>query len=101
MILLEKIQEVNSKMPPNRTIEVIALKAGEELGELNEAILTKGGHKSSKNYEDLEGIVGEAVDVALCALSIALKEAPIEEVRNAISRKMEKWEGKICKQKKS
>lgn len=99
MEILKRVQEVNEKMPPHRTIEIIALKAGEELGELNEAILVKGGHKSSKRYEDLEGIVGEAIDVALCALSIALKEGGMNEVERIFDLKMKKWEDKTKEKK--
>jgi len=97
MVLLHKIDQLNKKMPANRDIGVIAMKAGEELGELCEAILCKGGHKSSKNYEDLEGITGEAVDLALCALSIALKESTLSEVEEVLEKKMGKWYDKTCK----
>lgn len=92
--MLHKIKQINDKMPTKRTIEIIALKAGEELGELNEAILTKAGHKN-KDYTTLEGVTGEAVDLALCALSIALKDSPLSVVKDIINKKIEKWEKSV------
>ena len=92
--ILETIHGLNSRMPEERSVPIIALKAGEELGELNEAILVKNGFKKHKELED--GVVGEAVDLALCALSIALKEGDIDDVKGIIQKKMKKWEDSVC-----
>ena len=87
---LGKIDETNSQMSSSRTSLVVLAKAAEELGELSEALLVKIGQKA---HRDLEGPVGEACDLALCALSLALKEGSVEEVQQALLKKMAKWSG--------
>ena len=96
MCLLQKVHDLNNLMPKHRTTQIVALKAGEELGELNEAILVRDGHKPNKKYEDMEGVTGEAIDLALCALSIALKESSLSEVSELIGKKLASWEAKMA-----
>ncbi len=80
-------------------------KAGEELGELNEAYLYVTSVQNSKN-KTWEDVREEAVDLILMGVDLALTPLPIDvgktpeeieqEVVNMIEKKLKKWKAQIA-----
>lgn len=73
------------------TLQVLA-KLMEEVGELSAEVLKKDGFK--EGGEGRDGILGEAVDVATCALDIIFLNYPgmtSEEVKAIVNIKLDKW----------
>jgi NTP pyrophosphatase (non-canonical NTP hydrolase) len=87
--ILDKVIHLNNKNQ-GRTQSVILLKLVEEVGELSQALSQKLGYHKDK----VDNTPEEAVDVVLCALSIALKEVNKEQLLGIIKVKLDKWERK-------
>lgn len=67
---LRNLIDTSVSIQDNRTLSDVLLSAGEELGELSTEIQIQNGRKNRKPSPD--GVVGEAVDLALCALDAAI-----------------------------
>jgi NTP pyrophosphatase (non-canonical NTP hydrolase) len=81
-----------------KSLQELALKTGEEVGELQEAVLgvtgAAGCGYKGKTYDD---IAEEAVDVVICALATALKSGRVapNDLIAVFQKKMRKWEDKL------
>lgn len=67
----------------------------EEVGELSTEISIETGYSNKSQGED--GIIGEAIDVAICALDMIYVYNPCiteEEIMRVVHRKLEKWKRK-------
>lgn len=91
--LLDEIAFLNKLNVSKRTDNVILMKLMEEVGELSSAFQQRDGHNTGRE----DNVAEEAVDVALCALSIALHNADIDTVEKFLSTKMDKWQSKYTK----
>lgn len=81
-----------SAMVKDRTSLQVLAKLMEEVGELSVEILKKDGFKEGEEGKD--GILGEAVDVAQCALDLIFLNYPDitpEEVKQIVTLKLDKW----------
>lgn len=79
----------------DRTPKDILVHLMEEVGELATEIAIHSGTSAKKAGED--GIIGEAVDVALCALDIIYIQKPNiteSEVMDIVTSKLIKWYSK-------
>jgi hypothetical protein len=84
---------------PRRTKANVMLSLIEEVGELSTELAVDAGYSSKKEGED--GIIGEAIDVIICALDMIwvsspnTTEAELEEyVTQKIKEKIAKWKSK-------
>tara|TARA_R110000823_G_scaffold115491_2_gene238169 strand:+ start:381 stop:719 length:339 start_codon:yes stop_codon:yes gene_type:complete len=94
--ILKQVEQEGNK----RTIDNISrriMKAGEELGELNEAFLSVTSPSNDKKHYWVD-VIGEAVDVAIMGLDIALTpinglttEKQEKLVRSILVTKLQKW----------
>ena len=80
-----------------KSTQELALKAGEEVGELQEAVLSAthapGCGYKNKTWDDVDE---EAVDVIIISLATALKGAgSLERLKPIFERKMAKWQEKL------
>lgn len=92
--LISEIFKVSEAVKPRNKYEVLAAFM-EELGELSTEINIQAGFSSKTPGED--GIVGEAIDVILCAVDIIYLENPnitAEEFMNNVRKKLDKWKTK-------
>lgn len=74
----------------------------EEVGELSTEVNIKEGYSEKPKGKD--GIIGEAVDVILCAVDLIYinnPEVTEEEVRSIVTKKLAKWRGKFEPQQNS
>lgn len=101
---LVNIIDTSVSIQDNRTLSDVLLSAGEELGELSTEIQIKNGKKDRE--PSIDGVVGEAVDLALCALDAAIVELSnqgktTEEIliilTDTIDNKANKWYTKYSK----
>lgn len=101
---LRNIIDTSVSIQDNRTLSDVLLSAAEEVGELSTEIQIKNGKKDREHSPD--GIVGEAVDLTLCALDAAILELhnngmDSEEIlcilTETIDRKSNKWYSKYSK----
>lgn len=100
MGILKDIQNIGDSERSTDNLERRALKAGEEMGELAEAVLslTSASKGKNKRYMDM---VEEACDVTIMGLDIALTKPPHMDglsdlmwraiVKKIIGLKLEKW----------
>lgn len=80
------------KVKNNRTLSTVLLHLVQELGELTTEIQIEGGHIQKTPSDD--GIVGEAIDVIICALDIIRIHDPEiteEEIISYCQKKLNKW----------
>jgi len=93
--LLKEIKKLSEREP--KTIEQMALKLSEEVGETSQAVLSYL-KASGSDYKKLgiDDVKEECVDVILVALSLFYKLSENEtELHELISKKLEKWQSKI------
>lgn len=89
MNIVEKVFETSQQVEPRTLYEVLAYLM-QEAGELATEISIGEGFLNRPQGKD--GIIGEAVDVILCALDIAwLNGATPEDIQSIVVKKLEKW----------
>ncbi len=89
--MIQETFEVSEHIKP-RTIKDVLVHLMEEVGELSTEIAIDSGTSSKEVGKD--GIVGEAVDVILCALDIMWVHNQMiseEEIMAIVKLKLEKW----------
>lgn len=91
--MLKKLLDTCKDIQDNRDIVQPTLKLVEEVGELStEVNIGLGNLPKSKGGDD--GVLGEACDVIITALDIIYqdnKNVSVEDIENAIERKITKW----------
>lgn len=93
--LLKEIKLLSEKEP--KTLEQMALKLSEEVGETSQAVLSYI-KASGSEYKQLgiEDVKEECIDVILVALAMFYKLSENDkELHELISKKLDKWESKI------
>ncbi|MFE0507775.1 MazG-like family protein [Peribacillus butanolivorans] len=93
--LLRQIKLLSEKEP--KTLEQMALKLSEEVGETSQAVLSYLKANGSE-YKQLgiNDVKEECVDVILVSLALFYKVAENEnELQELIIRKMDKWQSKM------
>ena len=90
--LISKTFAVSDSVLNGRTVDDVVLHMTTELGELSTEILIANG----KSYKDPgeDGIVGEAIDVILCALDVIRLDTPditVDEIMSIADKKLKKW----------
>ncbi|GEN46606.1 MazG-like family protein [Alkalibacillus haloalkaliphilus] len=93
--LLTEIKSLSEREP--KTLEQMALKLTEEVGETSQAVLSYL-KASGSDYKQLgiDDVKEECIDVVLVALAMYYKlSEDEEEFRNLVSEKLNKWESKI------
>ncbi|WYV99129.1 MazG-like pyrophosphatase [Pseudomonas phage vB_PpuM-NoPa] len=90
--VLQEVQRVSALFGKRRPLTPVMLQLQEELGELSTEVAIATGTKRRTPSED--GVAGEAVDVAIVALDIAMLETggDIEAIKAIFERKLAKWE---------
>ncbi|WYV99817.1 MazG-like pyrophosphatase [Pseudomonas phage vB_PpuM-Roomu-2] len=90
--ILEQVRRVSALFGKRRPLTPVMLQLQEELGELSTEVAIATGTKRRTPSED--GVAGEAVDVAIVALDIAMLETggDIEAIKAIFERKLAKWE---------
>lgn len=89
--LLEAVKRVSDLFGGRRPLTPVMLQLQEEVGELATEVAIATGTKHRSPSED--GVLGEAVDVAIAALDIAMLECgDVEKVKAIFERKLAKWE---------
>lgn len=99
--MIKTVREAGNKIP-HRTISGIMHSLVSEVGELAVEVSIKEG--TSYKKPDADGIIGESVDVILCALDMILSVNPniTEEELLAIARiKCDKWVDKTLEHLKN
>jgi NTP pyrophosphatase (non-canonical NTP hydrolase) len=92
--MIEQVLAVSKKVKPRSSFTVLA-HLMEEAGELSTELLVRHG-KSQKSPGD-DGVIGEAIDVVLCAIDIIYVEYPLleaEDIMEIVRRKLKKWKDK-------
>ncbi|WP_096187354.1 MazG-like family protein [Evansella halocellulosilytica] len=93
--LLKEIKLLSEREP--KTLEQMALKLTEEVGETSQAVLSYL-KASGSDYKQLgiDDVKEECIDVVLVALAIYYKlSEDEEEFQKLASKKLNKWESKI------
>lgn len=93
--LLKEIKLLSEREP--KTLEQMALKLTEEVGETAQAVLSYL-KASGSDYKQLgiDDVKEECIDVVLVALAIYYKlSEDDEELGKLVSKKLNKWESKI------
>ena len=94
--MIKKILKTSRKISNGRTRASVLAYLMEEVGELATEVNIKEGHSGKKEGKD--GIIGEAVDVVLCAIDIMYVENPditTSEIEAIMEKKLAKWLGKF------
>lgn len=95
--MIEEIFETSRVIANNRNRQSVLAYLMEEAGELATEVNIKEGH--SEKPEGKDGILGEAVDVVLCAVDMIYIDNPEiteEEILAVIRKKLAKWRGKFA-----
>lgn len=90
--MINNVFEVSDKVKNNRTPSTVLLHLVQELGELATEIQIEEGHIQKTPSDD--GIIGEAIDVIICALDIIRihdQEITEEEIISYCQKKLNKW----------
>lgn len=90
--MIKNVFEVSDKVKNNRTPSTVLLHLVQEIGELSTEIQIEEGHIQKTPSDD--GIVGEAIDVIICALDIIRIHNPEiteEEIISYCQKKLNKW----------
>ena len=93
MTMVTQIFETSDRVKNGRTPQQILGHLMTEVGELAEEILIDQGLSYKQAGRD--GVVGEAVDVILCAMDIIRVADPTlteEAITGIVARKLNKWE---------
>lgn len=93
--MIDQILETSKRINNNRNIGLVFYSLIEEVGELSTEISIKEGFSLKKEGDD--GIIGEAVDVVLCAIDAIYINNPSvtsKEISEVIQKKLLKWETK-------
>lgn len=93
MSIVKQIFESSDRIKNGRTPQQILGHLMTEVGELAEEVLIDQG--LSYKQAGVDGIVGESVDVILCAMDIIRVADPMlseEELMGIVARKLYKWE---------
>lgn len=96
--LLKEIKLLSEREP--KTLEQMALKLSEEVGETSQAVLSYL-KASGSDYKELgiDDVKEECIDVVIVALAIFYKLSENdEEFQELISKKMDKWESRMSYQ---
>lgn len=90
--VLNEVKRVSALFGKRRPLTPVMLQLQEELGELSTEVAIATGTKKRAPSED--GVAGEAVDVAIVALDIAMLElgGDVEAIKAIFERKLAKWE---------
>lgn len=90
--ILREVMRVSALFGKRRPLTPVMLQLQEELGELSTEVAIATGTKRRAPSED--GVAGEAVDVAIVALDIAMLElgGDVEAIKAIFARKLAKWE---------
>jgi hypothetical protein len=91
MSIIQNILSASSRIKNSRNISSVFRHLVGEVNELRDEVTAKVC--DLEHGED--GILGEAVDVILCALDVAYQDNPNlteEQIAAVVSRKLEKWE---------
>ncbi|BBI90507.1 nucleoside triphosphate pyrophosphohydrolase [Tenacibaculum phage PTm1] len=89
---LSALKHVSKTVRP-RTKTSVVLKMVEEVGELSTEVAISDGLSYKERGKD--GVVGEAVDVILCAMDLIVMEQPNitqDELMEVMYRKANKWQ---------
>ena len=95
MSLIQKTFVVSDRIKNGRTLIRTLAHTMAEVGELAEEVVIANGFSYKQPGPD--GIVGEAVDVILCALDIIYQVDPTiteKDIEAIAERKLAKWEAK-------
>lgn len=96
--MIEEIFKTSRAINNNRNRQSVLAYLMEEVGELSTEVNIKEGY--SEKPEGKDGILGEAVDVILCAADLIYIDNPEvteEEILNVVQKKLAKWRGKFEK----
>jgi len=90
--VLSEVARISNLFGKRRSLPAVMLQMQEELGELSTEVAIATGTKRREPSPD--GVLGEAVDVAIVALDMAMLEADgdVEKVVETFKRKLAKWE---------
>lgn len=90
--VLSEVARISALFGKRRSLPAVMLQMQEELGELSTEVAIATGTK--RREPSLDGVLGEAVDVAIVALDMAMLEAggDVEKVVETFKRKLAKWE---------
>lgn len=94
--MIKTIFDTSRRIKNGRNRQSVLAYLMEEVGELATEVNIKEGH--SNKGEGKDGIVGEAVDVILCAVDMIFVNNPEvteEEVQAIIESKLSKWRNKF------
>jgi hypothetical protein len=94
-VLLARIQAATLEELKHNTPQDLFLSAGEELGEVAKEMVIEQKVYGHDHKKPDEGVAGESVDLAICALALYYSTGGTTEnfIRYAHN-KMDKWEGK-------
>lgn len=95
--LISRVFRVSDSVPPRGRYKVLGHLV-EEVGELSQEVVIKQGDSYKK--EGVDGILGEAVDVILCALDLIRVDNPTiteEEITEVVVSKLLKWKNNTIK----
>lgn len=97
MSLVNDVFAVSQEVEDGRTPLTILGHATSELGELADEVLIAGGHSYKCAGDD--GVVGEALDLMLCALDLIYVHTDgritEEQLREIAARKLLKWKKNV------
>lgn len=95
MRVITEILDVCREIKSDRSVGTIFVNLEGEMNELYNEIWDSLGDDQTNHGED--GIVGEAVDVILCAVDIIYKDNPLiseVEISRIVAKKLAKWRAK-------
>jgi NTP pyrophosphatase (non-canonical NTP hydrolase) len=92
--IIGEILKTGQMIQDNRSVNEIFLQLSEEVGELATEISVLRGY--SKKPQGKDGVVGEAIDVVICAIDIlyVLYRTSEEDIDAKIREKLAKWRAK-------
>jgi NTP pyrophosphatase (non-canonical NTP hydrolase) len=94
MSLITDILATSKTIDNNRTPTEVLGYSMTELGELAEEVLIKNSTISNHKKEGKDGIVGEAIDLILCAVDLIYLDNPDiteEDIQKIARQKLLKW----------
>jgi NTP pyrophosphatase (non-canonical NTP hydrolase) len=90
--IVDTVFEMSDKIDNNRTVENILTHTSQELGELAEEVQIEMGN--SYKTGGIDGVLGEAVDLIICALDMIHVHHPHhteEDILPLVQSKLNKW----------
>lgn len=86
-------------MKERKTLQELALKTGEEVGELQQAVLSyTGAPGCGYKNKTIDDVLEEAVDTIICAFATAYKDEKVDDETYLIrifEKKLAKWKEKL------